>query len=181
MTAPDTNAPHNPYAAPSTAGIDGSVAQEPTSAILASRTKRLISALIDSGLYYAIAITIIALTGYDQVIATGQMSLDETIIASLIGISIWLTLNLFLLVTRGQTIGKLVTKIQIADVDTNKLLPIGRAYFLRYLWVFPLVAVTWFVPEAVYFLNIIVFIDIMMILTDDQRCLHDWIAGSKVV
>jgi uncharacterized RDD family membrane protein YckC len=113
----------------------------------------------------------------------GQVGMLEQFAMSLLSIVIMLALNGYLLAKRGQTIGKLVTKIQIVDYTTGELLPFVRVYVLRYLWMLPLAVLCLLVPGVVddYLLGIISIANILFIFRADRRCLHDLIAGSKVV
>jgi uncharacterized RDD family membrane protein YckC len=92
-------------------------------------------------------------------------------------------LNGYLLTTRGQTIGKLLTKIQIVDVQSGDLLPFLRVYVYRYLWTLPLLLVVILIPGPAddLLVNVVYLIDALLIFGSDRRCLHDYIAGSKVV
>lgn len=95
----------------------------------------------------------------------------------------YLILNGYLLVTRGQSIGKALLKIQIVDEQTDKLLPFLRVYVYRYLWLMPLMIVVVIIPGSIddMAVNIVSVANALFIFGAAQRCLHDYIAGSKVV
>jgi uncharacterized RDD family membrane protein YckC len=97
--------------------------------------------------------------------------------------ALMLALNGHLLATRGQTVGKLLTKIQIVDAQSGGLLPFLRVYVYRYLWMLPLVFVVALIPGTVDdgLVNVVAIIDALFIFGAARRCLHDYIAGSKVV
>lgn len=122
-------------------------------------------------------------TGYWERVMTQQLGFLEQIAASLLGIIVMVALNGSLLVTRGQTIGKLLGKIQIVDFESGRLLPFLRVYVYRSLWMLPLGIVVPLIPGAFddYLVNFIALIDALMIFGAGRRCLHDLIAGSKVV
>jgi len=83
---------------------------------------------------------------------------------------VFFVLNLGLLVTRGQTLGKLVFSLAIVDLNNQKpsiLQLVVNRYFSQLVMVF--------VP----FLNLLdVF---MMLVRRDRRCLHDLLAKTRVV
>jgi len=174
----------NPYAAPPTSV--GSLLPEypePETAELASRFVRLLAAITDGILVIGIQIPILLFaTDYIQRMQFGELSPLERLRLSLIGMVVWLALHGYLLITRGQTIGKLIFKIQIADYHDNRLLPFLRVYVYRNFWLTPIVVLSLFLPDGFRLvLNLIVTLDMLMIFTDERRCLHDYFAGSKVV
>lgn len=86
---------------------------------------------------------------------------------------ILLGLNVWCLALRGQTLGKIVLKTKIVMMDGRKP-PLWRLLGLRYgfLWVLAMIpGVGNWIPVA----------DVAFIFRRDQRCLHDLIAGTKVV
>ena len=95
----------------------------------------------------------------------------------------FLILNGYLLVTRGQSIGKVLTKIQVVDFKTGLLLPFLRIYVYRHLWTLPIVVVVVLIPGSIddLLLNVMVMIDVVLIFGENRRCFHDLLAGSKVV
>ena len=56
-------------------------------------------------------------------------------------------------------------------------------FFYRYLWSLPLVGAVILIPGSLddFLVNIILLLDVLMIFGASRRCLHDLIAGSKVV
>lgn len=83
-------------------------------------------------------------------------------------------MNGYLLARRGQTIGKFTLGIRIVSHENNQLLALWKIFSLRYM---PrsLLAV---VPVVGQFLMII---DVLFIFRKDKRCVHDFIAGTKVI
>ena len=80
--------------------------------------------------------------------------------------------NIYLLHTKGQTIGKMLVGVRIVDVNSGQILPITKVIGLRVL-------PTW----MGHFLTCGIggLIDSLFIFRDDQRCVHDLIAQTKVV
>lgn len=78
--------------------------------------------------------------------------------------------QLFLLITRGQTIGKKLLGIRIVTFDTEANPGFVKVFLLR------------IVANAIIgFLPLYGIVDILFIFRDDRRCIHDLLAGTKVV
>lgn len=75
---------------------------------------------------------------------------------------------------RGQSIGKIATKIKIVKLSNGKNGGIVTNFILRAV----IPAVIIFIP---YIGLAFALIDILFIFRDDQRCIHDLIAGTAVV
>ncbi|MEZ5357461.1 MAG: RDD family protein [Candidatus Zixiibacteriota bacterium] len=76
----------------------------------------------------------------------------------------------YLLTVFGQTIGKKVMNIKIVKIDTDENGGFVTNFLLRFL----LNAILGFIP--LYGL-----VDVLFIFRDDRRCIHDMIAGTRVV
>jgi len=172
----------NPYQPPATQeGLE--LAAEPGGTELAGRFTRFAAALVDGVLMMAVLLPVQLATGFLNRAATQDIRWPEQLAISLLGWVIFLVFHGYLLTTRGQSVGKLLTKIQIVDVKTEELLPFVRVFVYRYLWILPLSILTVFVPGSVddVLVNVVLLIDVLLIFGQDRRCLHDYIAGSKVV
>ena len=126
----------NPYAPPETGGVSEFVT-DPRGDELARRLTRLAAAIVDGILLLVILVPVQFATGYFQRAMAQQQGLLEQLLMSLLGVVTMLVLNGYLLATRGQTIGKVLTKIQIVDVQSGKLLPFVQVYVYRNLWTVP--------------------------------------------
>lgn len=179
-----TNDIENPYASPAEIiEASAAVVTDSTGTILAGRMTRLGAAILDGILMVAVLLPIQFATGYIQRAQSQQSGLIEQFAMSVLGLAVMLALNGYLLATRGQTIGKIAAGIQIVDFETGRLLPFVRVFVYRYLWSLPLAAAEIIIPGAVdnLLLNFVTLIDTLMIFGESRRCLHDLIAGSKVV
>lgn len=143
--------------------------------VVASRWKRLGGAIIDTILALSVMMPIMVTTGVYQQVSKGQeMSTGQNILFFLIGQGVFLAINGYLLAKQGQTVGKKLVGTRIVAFADGQRLPLGKLYGLRYL---PLSAFT-----LVPFIGILPsFIDPLLIFQKDKRCLHDRIAGTKVV
>jgi len=90
-----------------------------------------------------------------------------------IGQLLFLSVNGYLLYTAGQTIGKKTLDIKIVNLD-NKLPEFTSIYGLRYF----LISIFNNIPIIGSFFALI---DALFIFRDDKRCIHDLIAGTKVI
>jgi len=172
----------NPYASPLTSsGTDALPVSENDE--LARKFTRFAAAMVDGILMMAITMPVMFATGFFARTQAQQVGFVEQIAMSLFGMVVMLALNGYLLATRGQTIGKLLTKIQIVDAQSGGLLPFLRVYVYRYLWMLPLMFVVALIPGTVDdgLVNVVALIDALFIFGAARRCLHDYIAGSKVV
>ena len=83
-------------------------------------------------------------------------------------------LQITLLCLRSQTVGKLLLRIQIVEVQNGKPGGPVRAFLLRAL-----------VPtmiECIPFLGFAFWlVDTCFIFREDRRCIHDLLAGTRVV
>ena len=157
----------NPYQAP---GASLSMAPVTDAVELASLGERLIAAIVNAVIQLAVMLAVLFAMG---MLNTGLIGLFNQVgFALWIGLAFanYVLLNGYLLHTSGQTIGKNVFSIQIVNLE-NELVPIHTILLRRYL---PMTVIGTFV-------NIVSFIDTLFIFRADRRCLHDLIAGTKVI
>ncbi|MBM7059241.1 RDD family protein [Pseudomonas sp. UL073] len=141
---------------------------------LAARGSRLGAVLIDSLLMSVLTVPVLYLIGFYEGLDEGkQPSLGLQLAGALFGMVVFLLLNGHLLRRYGQTIGKRLLKIAIVDLngDTPAWLPM---YLKRYL-VWGLLV---YIP---YIGGLLVLVDCLFIFRGDRRCLHDLLAGTRVV
>jgi uncharacterized RDD family membrane protein YckC len=149
------------------------------SAPLASREARLGGAILDSLVALACFAPGLVLVG----VAGGFTEGDEVENPALfLAGGLWLlaafaalaAVQCYLLTKHGQSIGKRLMKTRIVDVDDGRNPGFVRTVLLRTI----LNAVLGAIPFAgsVYSL-----VDVLFIFREDRRCVHDLIAGTKVV
>lgn len=171
----------NPFEAPS---YNSDVASESTDGeVLAGRFTRFAAAFADGLLILLVVLPVQYFSGYFERAAAQSLTIPEQLIMTLLYPLMQLILNGFPLAGRGQTIGKILSGIQIIGVNSSGLLPFFKVFVLRYLWLLPvnLVAVFVPVPAMGLFIGVIGLLDALLIFGGDRRCLHDYIAGSRVV
>lgn len=165
-------APVNPYQAPS-ALVAPRLRPEPRppqrQTTLAGRWIRFGAQLLD-GLVFAAAVIVLAVV----MGMSGNRGEEETVYmvigVAALGIG---AVNLFLLGSRGQTIGKMLVKVKIvrsSGEDAN----LGRIVLLRIL---PINAVG-LIPVLGALIGLV---DALMIFGEERRCLHDHLADTIVV
>lgn len=132
---------------------------------LAGRLTRLVAVIIDSLLFLPAGILV------------GIMDADGGDAVAMIFAAIWflavVAVQIYMLVTRSQTVGKRAMKVRIVRADGSRI-SFGRIFGLRYL-----------VPALIGAIPIVggIFslVDSLFIFRQDRRCIHDLIADSVVV
>mgnify|MGYP000983087137 CR=1 FL=1 len=144
-------------------------------ASLASRFQRFIGAMIDGIISLVIIFPTIHILGVWKTIVTGEeLSLAHEITLFIIGQITFLGVNGYLLVKHGQTIGKKLAQTRIIRVSDGTIPPLSTLFGLR---VFP-ISLASQIPIVG---SILMLADCLFIFRTDKRCLHDLIAGTKVV
>ena len=100
----------------------------------------------------------------------GQMILAGVVLM-LFGMLILFAVNIYLLVTRSQTIGKWLDNTKIMDYETHEPAGFVKTFILRR-------CVNGLLELFVPFYGLV---DICVIFGEEHRCLHDQIAGTYVV
>ena len=103
-----------------------------------------------------------------------QFTLEQKILLFLLYVGVFWAINGYLLAKHGQTVGKKIAGTRIVDSESGRLVPLSRVFWLRYLPI----SLVGQIPHGVSFLC---SIDILFIFRRDKRCIHDLIAGTKVV
>lgn len=158
--------------APPTAHVED-ISGSPGGIELAGRGTRLGAVLIDFFIQLAAVWVLSMVTPFnpwDPAQAANSMSQS---INTLVGGVLFVVIQGFLLVTRGQTIGKMLLNIRIVRTDGSKA-SAGRIIGLRYLLGSALTAI----PYIGY---VYALVDCLMIFRASHKCLHDHIADTIVI
>jgi len=141
------------------------------------RMQRLAATGLDWSLITVVTLLVILATGVlehaEDYANVGQTAVN----AALCGIPAYLILNGWLLWTRGQTAGKAAMSLMIVDHQTGNCASLWKLLFVRALIPVVVIAVGFFW----WLLWLLVLVDFCFIFRKDQRCLHDWIADTRVV
>lgn len=177
----------NPFAPPS-ADIESVGAIRPITADeaeLATRWQRLGAATVDGLIFWVALIPVIVGIGfasYQQRAAAGE-SVGQMIATAgglgLVGgllLLAFVVLNAYLLTTRGQSVGKIVAGTRVVMVDGARA-PFVRVVPLRWM----LFMFMGWIPGLSKVAVLVSLIDMLMIFRRNRRCLHDVVAGTKVV
>jgi uncharacterized RDD family membrane protein YckC len=155
----------------------GSQLENRTTAIdsnLASRWARLGAYSIDTIILIAVYSVVFYDSEYWEKAMQQNTSVQEQILSVMFGFAVYLLFNGYFLHKRGQTIGKWTLGIKIVAVENNKILPLWKVFFVRYV---PQIFVA-LIPIGGLFL---ILVNDSFIFRKDKRCVHDHISGSKVV
>ncbi|KAF0813261.1 hypothetical protein IGB42_02189 [Andreprevotia sp. IGB-42] len=164
------NAPQNPYS-PTRVDLEAS---PPGVLQLATRGTRLGAAIIDGLISLAFVFPYMWFSGTFEAAMRGQqMSFTSVLAMGGAGFAFFLLVHGYLLYRSGQTIGKKLLNIAIVTLEGNKpdflplvakrYLPIQLASMIPFVGSFP--------P----------MIDVLFIFREDRRCVHDLIAGTRVI
>jgi uncharacterized RDD family membrane protein YckC len=163
----------NPYASPRAELFDVPP-WEKRQAELAGRWIRFAAAFIDGLIGLGASLPIMHVFGvWDHISKNQEPPMGLMITVSAINFAVFLLLHGYFLKTNGQTIGKKLLGIRIADLDGG-VPPIGRLILCRIL---PVSLVS-FIPVVGRFLPLV---DVLFIFRSDRRCIHDLLAGTRVL
>lgn len=159
----------NPYQTPSAAP---SLPEQDSAGVydLATRGERFIGALLDTLIIFVIAVGAGVFIG---LFPESILSLIPEKFYDFLGLPIMLLANIVPLATRGQTLGKMILGTKIMTLADHKP-PLWRLLLLRY---FP----QWIIAFLPAGLSALSLVNVLFIFRQDHRCLHDLLAGTKVV
>jgi uncharacterized RDD family membrane protein YckC len=160
----------NPYATPRTPVVRAEYPSSEGSEALASRGARLAAALIDG--LAAVVILLPALAAIFFVGENSSLSGAGLLFAGLsaIGFLVFAIYQMAMLLREGQTLGKKAMNIRIVNYSDGQVPPAGRLLMMRY-----------FVNSLLGNIPLYSFLDILFIFGSERRCIHDYLAGTKVV
>lgn len=164
----------DPYQTPASSLDESNIAPPSLDTHLAGRGARLGAAIIDGVIAGIVSVPLMFVTGVWGKAMNGAIGIVDMIIIQILGIVVYLLIHGKLLASSGQTVGKKLVGVKIVDHQTGGLLPLKKLVTHRLL---PIWAVT-IIPVVG---NILVLVDALFIFKSDRRCIHDLIAGTKVV
>ena len=95
------------------------------------------------------------------------------LVSVVFGLAFFLLVHGYFLKENGQTVGKKVVGIRIADLY-NDVPSLQTLILMRYLPI-------WIVTMIPLIGGMVSLVDVLFIFKDDRRCIHDIIAGTRVV
>jgi len=153
--------------------------EEPRHALVADRGDRLQAALID-----LICVWMLLIPASSTVLPPWLALVDVAIVAWVQG---------YLLVTRGQTIGKSLCDVRIVSAEGGGRVGFVSVVVQRFVAPLGIIALAQ-QPDALVRIAdrrldfhvgglgaVLLLLDLLAIFGPDRRCLHDYLAGTKVV
>lgn len=158
--------------------------------LLAERSQRFYAFVIDSLFSFSISFLI--------PIIFSILSFDSNFLLALFSFFIVVSIQGYLLINTGQSIGKRLMKIRIVDAVTLNVPSIGKVFLIRYIlvWQIPNLLSLFLIQEEDLILNsssdfsspenlislvaFLVLVQSLLIFKTDRRCGHDLISGTIV-
>lgn len=137
----------------------------PNPSELASRLDRLLAKFLDNLAIIAVWVSTVFLGG---VLDDSGNLMVVLFVSGLLGLLIY---QAFLLTTRGQTVGKIAMKIRIVRVDAGENGGFKTNFLLRSV-------LNFIIAFCIPFYGLV---DTLLIFTESKRCIHDRLAGTKVI
>jgi uncharacterized RDD family membrane protein YckC len=164
----------NPYQAPAAGEPLERQAAAPGEA--ATRGSRLAAYVMDSLITFAVMFPLQLWGGVFKGFPGGMKTLEfpKSLLWSIAWILLWIALNGTFLAKSAQTIVKKLMGLQIVMVHDGKPASFERLIFWRFLPVMLL-------SQVPYVGAVVSLADMLFIFRPDRRCLHDHIAGTRVV
>jgi uncharacterized RDD family membrane protein YckC len=164
----------------------------PTEMVTATRMSRFLAFLVDvsPGLIGGLVVGVMAvmmmpglLSGHLDPKSASFATFGVFFLVLFVGAIAWTIWTIVLLYKYGQTIGKKVMGIRVVRMDGTRV-SFARFFFLRGLAMAVIVWVVSIVGLAVHVHfagNLVTLVDYLLIFGGARRCLHDYVADTKVV
>jgi uncharacterized RDD family membrane protein YckC len=141
--------------------------------LLASRGRRLAAAIVDVVIMLVVLGVVSAVTSWNP-FATGSTNVWAAAPANaLSGFVVFMLVNGYTLVTRGQTLGKIALGVRIVRTDGTRA-SAAQLIGMRY----GLFALPNLLPAIGQLVGLV---NVLFIFHESRRCLHDRVAGTIVV
>jgi uncharacterized RDD family membrane protein YckC len=141
----------------------------------ASRFARLLAAMADAFIGFVVMFPIQLWGGvYKGFPAMKAQEFPNSLLWLIGSLLLWIALHGRFLAKSAQTIGKKLMGLQIVMVDSGRPASFERLVFWRFV---PMMLV----PQLPYVGPFLILADLLFIFRADRRCLHDHIAGTRVI
>jgi uncharacterized RDD family membrane protein YckC len=166
----------NPFEPPrSDFGPNEVIAFDKAPGELASRWSRFLAAMIDSLVILVVMLPLqLAFGIYEGFPNMKPLDYPGQVLWGAAGFVVWLVLHGYFLSTSAQTVGKKFLRIKIVD-EHGENATLTRSAFIRQM---PIALASAAVPVVG---SALALIDVLYIFAKDRRCVHDHIAGTRVV
>jgi uncharacterized RDD family membrane protein YckC len=163
----------NPYQAPSDIEAPGEASQARDRS--ATRWSRLGAAMIDGLISILIVFPVQFWAGvYQGFPNIKPQPFPMSLVWALGGVAVWLAVHGVFLARSAQTVGKKAVGIQIVMAEDGRPAPFSRLVLWRFL-------PTMLVAQIPMVGPVLSCVDVLFIFRKDRRCVHDHIAGTRVV
>ncbi|MEY2934251.1 MAG: hypothetical protein RL033_5000 [Pseudomonadota bacterium] len=163
----------NPYQPPTS--VESPLDDTRVAGDSASRMSRLGASLIDALLSLVIFVPLQYLAGvYHGFPKMTPTPFPQSLLWAIGGVVLWVLLHGSSLARSAQTIGKKALGIQVVNVSDGKPTPLTRLIFWRFV-------PTMLVAQLPYVGPLLGAVNVLLIFRGDRRCMHDHIAGTRVV
>jgi uncharacterized RDD family membrane protein YckC len=163
--------PYAPPAAPSPPPAPESL--DASGLVPAERGTRFGGALIDGLIGVMVMLPIQYAGGLFDGFPNMKITPASQVMWGAIGFVIWFLLHGYFL-RNGQTIGKRVLGMQVVNVSDGRPASLVKMVFVRYL---PVTVMA----QVPVIGGLLAMVDALLIFGQERRCLHDLIAGTRVV
>jgi uncharacterized RDD family membrane protein YckC len=165
----------NPYQPPTSGDDQESPRSRDDASDLASRADRFGAALIDGIIQMVMIVPLqFVFHVYDGFPQTQPLSISKDIAWAVVGIFLYLAVNGYWLVKSAQTVGKKLLGLQVVNFSDGVPTPASKIVLARVLPV----TIAAHVPRIGL---VLALLDPFFIFGKNRRCLHDLVAGTKVV
>lgn len=138
-------------------------------AALASRSARFLAHMVNLAAVFGISLLVLGVLVLIEPAVDLERLVTDEVATALIGVP-WCAINLYLIVTRSQSVGKMVLRIKVVNEDGTRC-PWAKQLVLR-----------WFLPWVAWlYWPLTGWIDALLIFSRDNRTVHDRLAGTIVV
>ncbi len=142
---------------------------------LAGRLERLAAVLIDALMGIIPGVAALAYSGGLEGVLKGQpLTTRQVLLVAGWSWGSFLAINSYLLFKRGQTIGKYLLDVRIVDLQ-GRIAPFWRVILLRYLLISAVASQLGVLGQ------LLSTADCLLIFQRSRRCLHDILAGTRVI
>jgi uncharacterized RDD family membrane protein YckC len=163
----------NPYEPPQ-APLDAGAAVPATGVSLATRGERLGAAMIDGLIQLAVIVPLQFAFGVYAGFPNVRLSVVQQVTWGVAGFAFYFAVNGYFLFKSAQTVGKKLLRLQIVNFADGAPTPGSKILFARVLPI----TLAGQIPVVGIWLT---FVDGAFIFRAERRCVHDLIAGTKVV
>ncbi len=142
---------------------------------LATRLQRFLAVLIDEIIVLTILIPVAADSDYMKNLQQGLApTYQDALLLNLAMVLLFILIHSYFLNRYGQTVGKRLMGVAIVNVKTGRILPLSKVIVLRYMPI-------WLASVIPFTSLLVPLFDALFIFRPDKRCIHDHIAGTKVI